>query len=199
MGFGIVSEPSNDAETQALMFVRAWAEEVVRQVERVTETRRSVGGAYRMQGEIEGIDEEFLAGRFRELWTAEHTLLWAAYQLERWRTRLDKERDNGQREEDKELKQARNVLEHLDTADFVGDRAVAPALPPSEPGRKKPRDPHWSLRKLGGLDISLTDDGTFCGIPSAELGERALNVVSSVERDLGEAAADHLADLLRKG
>ncbi|MCF3173939.1 hypothetical protein IPZ61_11495 [Streptomyces sioyaensis] len=183
-------------EEHALMFVRTWAEEVLRHIERVEQTRRSVDSAYRMQGDELGIEGEYLQGEFRRLWAAEHTLLWAAYQLERWRDRLDRERGDTEREPDKELKRARNVLEHLDTADFIGDEAVAPPWEPPEESKKcKPRDPYWSLRKLGGLSISITDDGTFCGIASSDLRDHARDVVHSVENELGEEAADYLAEL----
>lgn len=149
-----------------------------------------------MQGDEPGIDGEYLQGEFRRLWSANHTLLWAAYQLERWRDRLDRERGDTEREPDKELKRARNVLEHLDTADFIGDEAVAPPWePPEEPKKYKPRDPYWSLRKLGGLSISITGDGTFCGIASSDLRDHARDVVLSVENELGEEAADYLAEL----
>jgi hypothetical protein len=187
---------SRAAERHALMFVRTWAEEVLRQIERVEQTRRNVDASYRMQGDEPGIDGEYLEGEFRKLWAAEHTLLWAAYQLERWRDRLDRERDDTEREPDKELKRARNVLEHLDTADFIGGEAVAPHWePPTNPKKRKPQDPYWSLRKLGGLPVRITDDGTFCGIASSDLRDHARDVVYSVEDELGEEAADHLAEL----
>ncbi|MET8682090.1 hypothetical protein ABZW18_32080 [Streptomyces sp. NPDC004647] len=57
------------------MFVRTWAEEVLRQIERVEQTRRSVDASYRMQGDEPGIDGEYLQSEFRQLWVAEHTLL----------------------------------------------------------------------------------------------------------------------------
>jgi hypothetical protein len=186
---------------QTVLFVRTWAEEVVRQVERVAQTRQRVRAYYRMEGDEPGIDSEFLEGAFRELWAAEHTLLWAAYQLERWRKRLDRERGNTERKPDKALTQARNVLEHLDEADFAGGRAVAPPWePPPKPkgwdGKWRPRDPHWSLRKLGGLDIAIIDDGTFCGIASAEMRTRALDIVTSVEDDLAAEVVEHVAELM---
>lgn len=182
----------SEAKSQALKFVWTWAEEVFRQVERVETTRGGMQSAQRMYGDEPGIDAVYLEGLFRELWAAEHTLLWAAYQLERWRKRLDRERGDTERQYDKELQAARNVLEHLDAADFTGGRAVAPSREPSQK-----RDPHWSLRKRGGLDLSIADDGAFCGIPSAELRKRALDVVQSVEDDLADEVVDHLVELHR--
>lgn len=213
--------PVSHAEEQALMFVRTWAEEVLRQIARVEEVRKSVSAHYRMLGDEPGITEDFLEESFREQWAAEHTLVWAAFQLERWRDRLDLERsakdeeegtpEEIRREPDRQLRQVRNVLEHLDEADFVDGRAVAPPLKepddkvkdcPAGPRcprkRRQPQDNHRALRKLDGLDISLQDGASFCGVESAELRERALGVVRSVEDELAEAALDHYAELLRE-
>ncbi|MER7396938.1 hypothetical protein ABT381_15665 [Streptomyces sp. NPDC000151] len=189
-------EAPSEAKSQALNFVWTWAEEVLRQVERVETTRGRMRSADRMHGDEPGIDQVYLDGLFRELWAAEHTLLWAAYQLERWRKRLDRERGHTEREYDRALQAARNVLEHLDAADFAGGRAVAPPWEPPQKQRK-PQDPYRSLRKRGGLDLGIADDGAFCGIPSAELRERALGVVHSVEDDLADEVVDHLVELHR--
>ncbi|WP_406220588.1 hypothetical protein [Streptomyces decoyicus] len=187
-----------EAESQALMFVRLWAEDVIRQTRRVEEIRESVRGYHRMQRDEPGIDSYFLEEAFREQWAAEHTLLWAAYQLERWRKRLDRERGNTERTYDAELLRARNVLEHLDSADFREGKAIAPPLPPpAEPKKRKPQDPHRSLRALGGLYIGTSDDGSFCGIASSELSTRALSIVESVETDLADEVVEHLIELGR--
>ncbi|TKA00604.1 hypothetical protein [Actinacidiphila oryziradicis] len=118
--------------------------------------------------------------------------MWAAYQVERWRDRLDKERGNPPRQKDKALQLARNALEHLDEAALVDDRAVAP---PKEDGAKSDR--FWSLRKLEGIDIGITDDTTFCGIERSDLHLRALEVVRTIENDLAEELLDQYAELLR--
>jgi hypothetical protein len=197
-GFFVADEDGSAAENeeQSLNFVRIWADEVIRQAERVEETRQKVRASYRMQGDEPGIDEYYLEGVCREHWAAEHTLLWAAYQLERWRKRLDRERKVKEREYDKKLQEARNVLEHLESAQFVGGRAVAP---PWEPSTKNPKaqDPYRSLRKLGGLDLGIVDNGTFCGIPSADLRARAMDIVSSVEADLAEEVIESLVEMMR--
>ncbi|MFI9183992.1 hypothetical protein ACIGXG_17390 [Streptomyces goshikiensis] len=187
-----------EAESQALMFVRLWAEEVIRQTGRVQEIRERVRGYHRMHGDGPGIDSHFLEEAFREQWAAEHTLLWAAYQLERWRKRLDRERGETERKYDAKLLGARNVLEHLDSADFRDGKAVAPPWsPPAQPKKRKPQDPYRSLRALDGLYIGTSDDGSFCGIASSELSDRALDVVKSVEADLAEEAVAHLIELGR--
>lgn len=95
------------------------------------------------------------------------------------------------RPKDTALQLARNALEHLDEADFVDDRALAP---PREEGK---RDRFWSLRKLDGIDISITDDASFCGVKRSDLHARALDVVRTIENDLAEELLDHYADLLR--
>lgn len=196
---GHIFRPSSSDEARrrqeaehALDFVRTWAEAVLRQVTEIEAIRRREDGLDRMLGE-DGVTVDLLAEVNREQWAAEHTLLWAAFQLERWRDRLDKARGHEPREADRKLRLARNGLEHLDDADFIAGRAVAP---PQPEGR---RDPYWSLRELGGIDLSLRSD-TVCGIDGidgAELRARALDVVRSVENDLAEDAAEAYLALLR--
>src|SRR5918998_683258 len=50
------------------------------------------------------------------LWTAQHHLVWAAYQLERWVARLARERGTTAPITDPMLADLRHALEHLDEA-----------------------------------------------------------------------------------
>lgn len=106
-------------------FVRMWAEAVLRQVERVRELRVKAakdGRSYeRMDG---GPTTERLDANSRALWTEEHSLVWTAYQLERWVKRLAEVRFDEPPEMDRVLQTLRHALEHLDAAEFDGSGAV---------------------------------------------------------------------------
>ena len=81
-------------EEDCLMFVRAWAEAALRQVGRVREIRTTseVNSRNYDRNEDWSPTEDDLARDFRALWTEEHALVWAAYQLERWTHRLQEKR-----------------------------------------------------------------------------------------------------------
>ena len=57
-------------------------------------------------------------------WAEEHTLIWAAHQLEQWSQRLAKERGEEPPQPDELLAKVRNAVEHVDDADFEKGNAV---------------------------------------------------------------------------
>jgi hypothetical protein len=174
---------SREGEEYSLLFVRTWAEAVLRQVQRVHEVRHKAAVDDRNYERMEDWSplEAELEANFRQLWAEEHTLIWAAFQLERWTRRLQAERRAFGYAEDKVLQRVRNVLEHLDAADFQGGRAVAKA------GDNEAR----ALQKLGGLTIGLTFAGQSFGlIDPDELEEHALAAVKRIEDELDQAAKD---------
>jgi hypothetical protein len=75
---------------------------------------------------------------FRTTQAEEHTLIWAAHQLEKWTQRWAIERDRTPADPDPVLADVRNAMEHLYEADF-DEHAVA------VPG---PFGSNRSLRKL---------------------------------------------------
>ncbi|MEU7015906.1 hypothetical protein [Streptomyces sp. NPDC046385] len=105
-------------------------------------------------------------------------LVWSAYQLERWRKRLAQERGRESPPPDKVLSQVCNALERLDEAEFQeGGFAVA---------REERGNSGRSLRELPGGGLSLYAGGKLYGLVDAEeIEKRALNVVSTIEGELG--------------
>jgi hypothetical protein len=73
----------------SLVFVRTWAEAVVRQLDRVREIveRDETDDRNYERMEDWSPTEEELQANFRVRWAEEHILVWAAYQLERWTRR----------------------------------------------------------------------------------------------------------------
>jgi hypothetical protein len=163
-----------------------WAEAVMRQVERVREVRReadSIGRAYeRMEDWSPG--ELDLARSFRAQWAEEQALVWAAHQVERWARRLAEEQGEYPPPRDEVLANLRNVLEHLDEAEFEGGNAV-------------PGDRSRSLRALpdGRLPLMTGNGLAFGLIDVGELETRALGVVGTVEDELMQEAADWWAEM----
>ncbi|WP_327722317.1 hypothetical protein OG381_48265 [Streptomyces sp. NBC_00490] len=131
--------------------------------------------------------EEDLARDFREQWASEHTLVWAAFQLEQWRARLQTERGVEPEVGHPLLRTVRNALEHLVDAVFVDERAESPA-PTGQKGS--------ALRQLKGLDIALGGEASFGHIDTAAVENAALNVVRTIERDLEQEARDRYFALL---
>jgi hypothetical protein len=168
-------------------FVQTWAEAVKRQVERVREVRDKDRELFRAYERMEdwSPDELDLAKSSRAIWAEEHTLIWAAYQVERWAQRLAEERGGEPPLRDEVLANVRNALEHLDEAGFEAGHAV-----PGPSGNR-------SLRKLPGGRLPLTTGGrlAFGLIEPGELERRSLAVVDAVENELMEEAADWWADM----
>jgi hypothetical protein len=120
--------------------VLMWAEAVVRQVDRVRQQRK------KDRADFHSYDQELLGApmtyevrrNFRTTQAEEHTLIWAAHQLEKWTQRWAIERDRTPPDPDPVLADVRNAMEHLYEADF-DEHAVA------VPG---PFGSNRSLRKL---------------------------------------------------
>lgn len=178
----------DDQEETCQYFVQIWAEAVMRQVERVREARDKDRRLFRSYDRMDGIyspDELDLAKSARAVWSEEHTLVWAAHQVERWTQRLAAERGEDSPPRDEVLANVRNALEHLDEAEFEGSHAV-----PGDSGNR-------SLRKLpdGRLSLSTGRNLAFGLIDPAELERRALGVVAAIEDELMEQAADWWAEM----
>jgi len=124
---------------------------------------------------------------WRRLWAAQHHLVWAAHQLERWVARLARERRKKVPKPDPVLADLRNALEHLDEADL--DESTATAS--SNPARTK------SLRKLLGSQLLIGTGANpgrlFDLIDSEEIEQRAWTVTTSTAR-LEQEAEDYVAD-----
>jgi hypothetical protein len=175
-----------DPEETCRSFLQIWAEAVMRQVERVRAIRKrshSIGRAYERGF---GPDELDLAQIAREQWAEEHSLVWAAYQVERWTQRLAEERGDDPPPRDEVLANVRNALEHLDEAEFEGSHAV-PGLSGNRSLRKLPGERLPLFTGYNGLAFGLIDPG--------ELERRALGVVATIEDELMERAADWWADM----
>jgi hypothetical protein len=165
------------------MFVRIWAEEVTRQVSHVRRLRDKDARDLRAAeyGEDWSPTDEDLHRNFRALWPAQHQLVWAAYQLERWRRRLAMERNEAPPPLDPVLANLRNALEHLDEAE-LGDELYA------EAGATRNR----SLRALPDSRLLLGTDGRllFSLVDPDDVERRALLIVSAIEAsEMDEAEA----------
>jgi hypothetical protein len=172
----------NDNEEQARFFVRTWAEAVLRQAERAQAIRRKAGQDDRNYERMEDWSPpmEVLEENFRAQWAEEHQLVWAAHQLERWDTRLRRERGQEPRKEDPFLKDVRDALEHLDEVDFTQGQAISPVPVKGKEyiGR--------AIRKLpgGALDLHLSGAALVGGVPPQAIEARALEAVRAVEQEL---------------
>lgn len=191
------------AESYSSTFVRTWAEAVLREVKRVRKIRKKDARDSRNHDRMEDWSptQEDLQRNFRSVWAEEHTLVWAAHQLEQWSQRLARERGQEPPEADPVLKQVRDALEHLDDAEFEGFYAV-PGEAPSENAskRKTKRDPNRSLRALPGsrLGIAVGGELAFGFINAKELEDRALAVVRAIEDELEQEAIDRYLDMLEE-
>lgn len=133
-------------------------------------------------------------------------LLWAAYQLDSGAGGSTGNAAWKSGKKGPKLRQARDVLEHLAEADFVGVRAVAPPWCPAQAealgkGNRSCRTLIGGCASgVGSISASLV---TARSAESPALNcaprARALDVVRSVEEYLYEGAADHLAELERHG
>ena len=145
----------SEAEEACITFVRAWAESTLRQVERVREVRQEAALLNRqLDREWDGDRAKALEPLWRQNWTEEHSLVWALHQLERWVSRLARERGLEPREPDADLRDLRNALEHLD--DAVLERGHL-AEAGEDPKRNR------SLRRLPGEKIAIATGGRLFG------------------------------------
>lgn len=186
------SEDENLCKT----FVQTWAEAVIRQVRRVRELRARAAKDGRNFERLENWSptSEDLAQNFRAQWAEEQTLVWAAYQLERWARRLAEERKQEPPESDEVLANLRNALEHLDEAEFSNQAELITGATggwvysygrSAVPGKKTNR----SLRALPSSKISIaTPEGArspaFGLIDVEELERRAKAYVRRIEDEL---------------
>ncbi|MET7563719.1 hypothetical protein ABZS95_26495 [Streptomyces sp. NPDC005479] len=184
-------EPS-EAEETARHFVQVWAEAVIRQAERTRAIRKkdAVDSRNYDRNEEWSPDESQLAANYRVLWAEEHTLVWSAYQLEQWRSRLAEERGGSMPPQNQSLKLARDALEHLSEARLEGDAA----MPPSDKGPKG-----RALRDFPNKMLSLSLGGRrlFEILDPRELDEEALKVVKSIEKELDDWTQAAYEELMR--
>lgn len=145
----------SEAEATCVTFVRAWAESTLRQIDRVREVRGRAASLNRqLDRDWDPARERKLEPLWRQNWTEAHSLVWALHQLERWATRLARERGLDPAEPDEQLRDLRNALEHLDEA--VLDRGHL-----AEAG-DNPRE-NRSLRRLAGSSLLIATGGKLFG------------------------------------
>jgi hypothetical protein len=165
------------------MFVQIWAEEVTRQVKHVRRLRDKAAQDLRAveYGEEWSPTDHDLHRNFCALWPAQHQLVWAAYQLERWRQRLAVERNEPPPSLDPVLANLRNALEHLDEAN-LDDELYAEAGSPAKRNR--------SLRALPDSRLLIgTHPRLLFGLVDPEdVERRALLIVSAIESAKDEEA-----------
>lgn len=179
----------SDNEELCKTFVQMWSEAVIRLVQRVREVRAKAAVRSRNYGRMEDWSPtlEDLAADFRAQWAEEQTLVWAAYQLERWAKRLAKAQHQDPPPPDKVLADLRHALEHLDEAEFTSDGGPESAVP--RQGTKK----NWSLRALPSsrLEISMpggTGSPAFGLINVEELERRAETYVRQIDDEMMDQA-----------
>jgi hypothetical protein len=182
----------SEAEETAQSLVDVWAGEVRRLVPEVKELRQEYDRYSRALDHDWTLAEEDLYRRWQRLWAAQHHLVWAAYQLERWVKRLARERRTKAPKPDPVLADLRNALEHLDEAELHEGTATAS----DKPARTK------SLRKLPGAQLLIGTGGDprqlFDLIDSDEVERRALDVVTTADR-LDQEAEDYVHYLMANG
>ncbi|RNL80712.1 hypothetical protein [Halostreptopolyspora alba] len=186
-----------ETQEHAVLFVRTWAEAVIRQVERVNEAREKFRVDARNYERMEdwSPSEEDVDRAFRALWAEEHTLVWAAHQLEQWRIRLGQLRKRDGVARDKTLASLRNALEHLVEAEFQDGYAVPKeGRSTSGGGRGKGR----GLASLpdGRLEISTGGPAVFDLLDANEVERVALHQVQAIEGELEQDAMDRYLSLL---
>jgi hypothetical protein len=177
-------------EEYSLTFVRTWAEAVLRQVERVREISKKKATDSRNYDRIEDWSptEEDIQRNFRSAWAEQHTLVWAAHQLEQWSQRLASDGGHQPLEADPVLKRVRDALERLDDAEFTDLYAV-----PGDVGKR-----NRSLRALPGsrLMIAVGGELAFSLITAQELEGRALAVVRGIGDELEQSGLDRYLAML---
>ncbi|OLZ59575.1 hypothetical protein [Amycolatopsis keratiniphila] len=156
----------DEAEYEAAGLMQTWAEALLRQAERHRSTWQKVRLAWDHydRDTDEGPDREKRSQLFRELWADSHLLVWTAHQLELWVARLAKERGEAVPAVDPHLKVIRDVLEHLNEAEFRNGYAVPgrAALEAIENNRAWKKQKWKGLLQLPGKELStgLLDNGT---------------------------------------
>jgi Family of unknown function (DUF6308) len=171
-----------DAEEQCRFFIDVWAEEVRRLARSVQTIREKHAQDLRAAeyGEDWSPTDHDLYERFGRLWAAQHHLIWAAHQLERWVARLTRDRGEPPPVPDPVLADLRNALEHLDEA--VLDGSSASAGTDSKANR--------SLRRLPGSRLLIGTAGSsllFEIVDPAEIERRALSIATTSDELMAEA------------
>lgn len=165
------------------IFVDTWVEEVRRLVPQVKALRQSYEDDRRAveYGEDWSPTEHDLYEGGCRLWAAQHHLVWAAHQVERWTRRLAAEQGETPPDSDPVLADLRNALEHLDEAliDDVGATAMAGDNPKI----------NRSLRRLPGAQLRIDVSGSllFELIGSSDIERRARAVATTADRLMQEA------------
>ncbi|MEJ7743733.1 MAG: hypothetical protein WKF73_15075 [Nocardioidaceae bacterium] len=169
---------SASSERGAEVFVDIWADEVRRLVPEVTTLQERHARDLRAadHGEEWSPTDHDLYERFRRLWAAQHHLIWAAHQLERWSARLARERGETPTPPDPVLADLRNALEHLDEAQLDDDQATA--TPGSDPKKNR------SMRRLPGERLLV---GTQ--------GQRLFNLIGLFDMKRGSRGRDTMLSL----
>jgi hypothetical protein len=189
----VIGPEFGGAEDHCLTLVRTWAEAVLRQVERVRAVRRNFHAEDRDMMTEDWTPENIALQRsWRSLWAEQHTLVWAAFQLEQWTRRLAEVRGQQPPEQYRLLADLRHSLEHLAEANL----ADALALVPHDVSPKKKMK--WSLSRLpnGCLVLGVGGRRVFELIEPDTLRDRALAVLreldAEVDADMEALAQDYL-------
>src|SRR4051794_18548309 len=180
-----VGQAVSAAEETAEPLVDVWVEGVRRLVPEVQAVRDS--RAMDRNDSWPPLTGHDMFANWRRLWAAQHHLVWAAHQLERWVARLARERRKKVPKPDPVLADLRNALEHLDEADL--DESTATAS--SNPARTK------SLRKLLGSQLLIGTGANpgrlFDLIDSEEIEQRAWTSTDRLEQEAEDYVADRRA------
>ncbi|MEH0402911.1 hypothetical protein ACFY7V_03730 [[Kitasatospora] papulosa] len=191
--FGDPEIQGGDAEELAAHFVRVWAEAVIRQAIRTREVRKrsELDDLAWERNDNWTLTASDLDSNWRRLWAEEHTLVWSAYQLERWQARLAKERGVAAPEENEPLRRARNALEHLDELHLEDYAATVPADVSPKAARRMAISgfPEQMLSFTGSVAAEVLDPET--------LDREAMKVVGAIEDELDERAAAAYLDYVR--
>jgi hypothetical protein len=184
----------DDDYDDVMFFVHAWAEAVVRQLERVKAQREKsrIDLCNNERNEDWSPPDEVVYRNFRAQWVEEHLLVWASYQLERWTRRLATERGEPVPEPDPVLAAVRNTLEHLDEAVFEEGQAVPGPLGRNTSLRSLPGARLWLALGGPGLFVHPVQTGGILQVD--EIGKRALAAVRRIEQQWEAKAADQYAE-----
>ena len=172
------------------VFVDVWGEEVRRRIPHVRELRQQHQQDIRNSERLEDwspTDHDLYVSS-TELWAAEHLLLVAAHQLDRWASIRAVELAGTDSTRNETLRLLRNALEHASESEYSPDSYSL--IPES------PRD--RSLSKLTGSSIRVGSGGgskLFGHLSLDELEQLASNVTTHIDYliEAGDAAAYELA------
>ena len=188
LGGRIASPLVSHAAEMAETFADLWVDEVRRLVRQEREIRQKYEWSNWAveRNEEWSPQERDLHELFGRMWTAQHHLVWAAHQLERWQRRLARERGLPEPAADAVLADLRNALEHLDEAVLGQPDTVAAGENPSQ---------NRSLRRLPGSELHVGPSGTllFHLVDPKEIEKRAFALTTASDREM-EAFEDWIAE-----